>query len=992
MTAGCLDETTIARLLDRSLTSGEAEAVAGHVDGCSDCRRLLSALADSQTGDVGDEISAFAPPANRPHPLDVGDAAGVVAGVQIGRYELVRYLGRGSMGAVFVARDPDLGREIAIKLLRLDATLPDATRTRLLREAKALAKLSHPNVVAVYDTGSVDDQLFIAMELVASGTLREWLKKEHTLDEIVAVMTDAARGLAAIHACGLVHRDIKPANILVDASGRVRIGDFGLARALDEAPTQDARAIDATASPTAATQTGALVGTPSYMAPEQFARALVDARSDQFSFCVTYCEALYGERPFVGDTVETLAASVAAGLRHPLAPTGRCGRVPRGMRSALERGLAVAPAARHDSIEALHAALVGSDRRRRRRRTSAVLAAAAFVATAAIVAFAVAHRGSVPSVATPLPGPIQVLVADFRNDAGEPMFQGAAELAFATALEEAPLIAAYPRAQARRAIGSAKLDDPSAHAIAMREKIYAIATGSIVKTETGYSFAVRVIAAGSNKTLVEVAGQAANRDQVLPAIAQLAVPVRIAMGDGTAEATQRTGIAKATAGSLEAMHQYAAARDLMDDMNPAAAARALERVLELDPSFDVAYTHLAASYLSLGEIDKAREAFGRAFSRIDHMGDRQRFETRGMYYAIQGEPTKALDVYERMLERFPDDRAGLRHLAQTYAILNQHAKALEIANRILARDPGDLRERGNAAMYSLSAGDFERAAAEETALVALQPESPGHRWVLAQARFFQGQRDKAIEAVRKMQTLSGGDSQAAVLLGEIALAEGRSGDALAIVAPAIANDLEHHDTFGAARKMLIRARAQLSRGDQAGTNATLEQALAVTSDPIIAFDVARSYIAIGKLENASALAVRLGARIEDIERAHAKVLEGEIALASGHPSDAIRDFLAAQHQYDVWIAAFDLGRAYLAAEAFPEAHEALSACWQRRGELGDRMSLLPLALYYLGRSQEGLKSPTAVESYRAYVKTRGSADADPLLDDARRRLAALTAK
>src|SRR5262245_16495313 len=216
----CLDETTAARLLDRSLSGVETEQIARHIDSCDDCRAFVAALARTQAADATAretlDVTSFAAgfaPAIAQHALDVSPED---PPRQVGRYQLTRCLGSGAMGSVYAAHDPELGRELAIKLLRLGAGVSRQARSRLMREAKALAKGSHPSVVAVYDVGTIDDQVFIAMELVRTGTLRAYLAQPLSIDAIVRVMTDVGRGLAAAHAAGLVHRDVKPDNILVD--------------------------------------------------------------------------------------------------------------------------------------------------------------------------------------------------------------------------------------------------------------------------------------------------------------------------------------------------------------------------------------------------------------------------------------------------------------------------------------------------------------------------------------------------------------------------------------------------------------------------------------------------------------------------------------------------------------------------------------------------------------------------------------------------------
>ncbi len=245
-------------------------------------------------------------------------------GATLGRYVVIDRIGGGGMGVVFSAYDPKLDRTVAVKLLRPDADQsksadPDSTarHSRLFREAQAMARLSHPNVAAVYDVGTVDNQVFIAMEYVAGRTIRRWLGgAPRSWRDVLRVFIDAARGLAAAHAADLLHRDFKPENVLIGNDGRVRVVDFGLARFTNPPPTIDAsRAKHEVILPNGSlragsSRSGAMVGTPAYMSPEQWLDEPVDARADQFSFCVALYEALYSERPFAGEDVNALMQAV----------------------------------------------------------------------------------------------------------------------------------------------------------------------------------------------------------------------------------------------------------------------------------------------------------------------------------------------------------------------------------------------------------------------------------------------------------------------------------------------------------------------------------------------------------------------------------------------------------------------------------------------------------------------------------------------------------
>jgi hypothetical protein len=307
-------------------------------------------------------------------------------------YVVLAPLGAGGMGGGGRRRtDPELDRKVALKLLRDGGGGPRSSvgcsdpraDARLLREAQALAQLAHPNVVAVHDVGTVDERVYVAMEFIAGETLQGWLERiPRGWREVLRLALEAGDGLAAAHAAGLVHRDFKPDNVMVGDDGRVRVMDFGLARAAlpGDAAAAAASQVHAGALGTALTRIGALMGTPRTMAPEQWEGRETDARTDQFAFCVTLWEAIHGTPPFAGDTLFSLCHAVTHGERRPPPPGSRA---PAWLRRALDRGLSRDPDQRWPSMAALLAALRDDPTRRRRW----ALAGAA-VALAAALGFA----------------------------------------------------------------------------------------------------------------------------------------------------------------------------------------------------------------------------------------------------------------------------------------------------------------------------------------------------------------------------------------------------------------------------------------------------------------------------------------------------------------------------------------------------------------------------------------------------------------------------
>jgi serine/threonine protein kinase len=369
--SACPEDATFTRLVEGTLPAGELRALEAHCDGCRDCARTLAELARTIT------------PAE---PAD-GELLG-------GRYRLIAPLGSGGMGVVYSAFDTQLRRRVAVKRLRDGGTGSERRRARVLREAQLLASLSHPNVLTVHDVGGIDDEVYVVMELVDGWPMSRWIAETAPRPgwrAIVDVYLQAGRGLAAAHQVAVVHRDVKPENILVARAGRVFIGDFGLAGLTgvgDDVPAAPSGGAELT-------QSGSVLGTPAYMAPEQLDSKSSDALSDQFSFCVSLYESLHGRRPFTGHST----AEIAARVRSRRLPLGRDG-VPRAVDRVLSKGLAADPGKRHRSMDHLLRAL--SQAREWPARRPLISAGAALLIVLGMAVGILRHRNPPPSL---LPSP-----------------------------------------------------------------------------------------------------------------------------------------------------------------------------------------------------------------------------------------------------------------------------------------------------------------------------------------------------------------------------------------------------------------------------------------------------------------------------------------------------------------------------------------------------------------------------------------------------------
>ena len=368
----------------------------------------------SETDAIAETMAATITAGRESRPLDT-----FRPGSTMGRYVLDKRLGAGAMGVVWSAHDPKLDREVAIKLVHPELARSEQAATRLLREARAMAKLSHRSVITVHDAGDVDGQLFLAMELVRGTTLGHLLRTRDPASVAdwprwLGMMLDAGRGLAEAHRNGVLHRDFKPDNVLVDGSGRVCVGDFGLAMLGDRADQSHERAtatavvLDGTSGGVDLTSTGAVLGTPLYMSPQQLNAELIDARADQFAFCVAAFEAMYGARPFSTEAqglaaIPSLVDEIRRGVPDPPADS----RVPQAIHDVLRRGLAFSPDDRWPDMDALIAALERAGKQRsatviKPPRSRWIWIAVAMLALAAIVVVVIVMpRG--PAAVSPQP-------------------------------------------------------------------------------------------------------------------------------------------------------------------------------------------------------------------------------------------------------------------------------------------------------------------------------------------------------------------------------------------------------------------------------------------------------------------------------------------------------------------------------------------------------------------------------------------------------------
>jgi eukaryotic-like serine/threonine-protein kinase len=597
-------------------------------------------------------------------------------GRMIGNFRIIRPIDRGAMGLVFLARDVTLERDVAIKLLPADVRHDRERLLRFDREARAAAALNHPSILTIHQVGTADGQPFIATEFVEGETLaQELVRGPLPLAKTVSIALQVAGALAAAHSHGIVHRDLKPANIMITSTG-VKVLDFGLAQ------------IELAGEPL--TQTGAVMGTPAYMAPEQWEGKGADRRSDIYALgCIVY---------------EMASGTRAGPSRRPL-PSGPLERL-------VCKCLQLNRADRWQSAEEVTRALQRVQRPERGRWYAAIAASL----MVALVGGVVWQQRARPQ---PLNGTGVLMLADFANTTGDPVFDRTLRQALAIQLEQSPFLKILGEGTVRQDLtlmgraADAPLTPGTARDICVREAASATVEGSI--TSLGKAFVITLDAVGcqDGSTVARAQVQADEKEHVLQAVATAATAMRAQLGESlpSIEKSSRP-LDDYTTASLEALQTYAHGYELAAAGQYLAAIPFFQRATDLDPTFAMAYHVLAIMYSNSGERLRSNEYERRAFALSDRVSEIERLGIVARYhFFVTGELDKAVDAYQLLIRSFPRYWGSHGELGALYWRVGDLQKSLEASRQAQRLEPRAFAPYNNQAIALTRLGRLDEAKA-----------------------------------------------------------------------------------------------------------------------------------------------------------------------------------------------------------------------------------------------------------------------------------------